>query len=463
MSEAFRKTARRIVLVLLVIGTIAAAALMILTHVYTGDTIRKGILIEQADVSWLTSEDAQELVEETIKQNYDEDKITLNYMSHSWDVRLEDIDYRYHVEDAVSQAYDIGRSGNMIRKVYDAVLLSRNGQLLEVEQSYDRQRLKEFVERIKEECDSAGENAEISFANGKFSYKKEGLRRNLDVDRNLKLIENQLMKRNFANIELLVEEEKPKIVYDDIRVIDSVVSHYSTRFNKGDINRTDNIKLACSRIDNVLLMPGEVFSMNKALGPRTHENGYKEAPIIFKNELVPGTGGGVCQVSSTLYNTVLLAGLDAIEREHHSMTLSYISPGRDATITEESIDFRFVNNLDSPIYLDAQVNGNVLDISILGKKREDGLLIKLKTEVIGVYSPKQDIVVLDNTLKFGEKVIERKAKKGIRVVLYREAYKDNKLQWRQKLTEDYYKPIQGKIRVSSDLYQSGITEPGMLE
>jgi vancomycin resistance protein YoaR len=204
----------------------------------------------------------------------------------------------------------------------------------------------------------------------------------------------------------------------------------------------------------VIILPGESFSMNKALGPRTHENGYKEAPIIFKNELVPGTGGGVCQVSSTLYNTVLLAGLDVIEREHHSMTLSYISPGRDATITEDSIDFRFVNNLDYPICLHAAVNGNVLNISILGKKRDDGLLIKLRTEVIRMYNPKPDIVILDNTLEYGQTVTERKAKKGIRVALYREAYKDNKLQWRQKLTEDYYKPIQGKIRVSSDLYES---------
>lgn len=463
MSEAFRKTAGRMLLVLLVIGIIAAVALMTLTHIYAGDTIRKGIVIEQADVSWLTSQDAQELVEETIKQKHNEEKITLGYRNHTWDVRLEDIDYRYLVENAVNQAYCIGRSGNIVQKVYDAVLLSGNGQQLEVEESFDRQKLKAIVEKIKKECDSVGKNAEISYVNGKISFKEESLHRNLDVDRNLKLIENQLIKRDFADMELLVKEEKPKIVYDEIKAIEGVVSHYSTKFNKSDTNRTDNIKLACSRISNVLLMPGEVFSMNKALGPRTHENGYKEAPIIFKNELVPGTGGGVCQVSSTLYNTVLLAGLDVIEREHHSMTLSYISPGRDATITEESIDFRFVNDLDSPIFLHAAVNGNVLNISILGKKRDDGLLIKLKTEVIKMYSPKPDIVILDNTLQYGQKVTERKAKKGIRVALYREAYKDNKLQWRQKLTEDYYKPIQGKIRVSSDLYQSYNTTIDMLE
>ncbi len=454
MSEAFRKAAGRLLLVVLVIGIIAAVALMILARIYTGDTIRKGIMIEGVDVSWLSSQDAEQIVAESIKQNHNAEKITLTYEKDKWDVGLKDIGYRYLVENAVKQAYYIGRSGNVFQKIYNALLLSGNGQYLDIEVSYDRDKTREILKKIKKECDSVGKNAEISYVNGKISFKKESLHRDLDVDRNLKLVENQLVKRDFTDIELVVDEQKPKIVYDEIKVIDRIISHYSTRFNKSDTDRTDNIKLACSRIDNVILLPGEAFSMNKALGPRTLENGYKEAPIIFKNELVQGTGGGVCQVSSTLYNTVLLAGLDVIEREHHSMTLSYISPGRDATITEDSIDFRFVNNLDSPICLQASVNGNTLNISMLGKERSDGLTIKLKTEVKAINKPKPDIIVLDNRLPYGEKIVERKAKNGIRVVLYKEAYKDNKLQWRQKLTEDYYKPIQGKIRLSSDLYQS---------
>ncbi len=463
MSEAFKKAAGRILLVVLVIGIIAVAALMILAGIYTGDTIRKGITIEQADVSWLSSQDAQELVAKTIKQKHNEEKITLVYKDKKWDFNLKDIGYSYLVENAVKQAYYIGRTGNIFHKVYNALLLSRNGQLLEVEVSYDREKVKEILTKVKKDIDSIGKNAEISYLNKKISFMKETLQRNLDVDRNLKLVENQLVKRDFADIELVVDELKPKVLYDEIKVIDRVISHYSTKFNTSDTNRTDNIKLACNRINNVILLPGEAFSMNKALGPRTLENGYKEAPIIFKNELVQGTGGGVCQVSSTLYNTVLLAGLDVIEREHHSMTLSYISPGRDATITEDSIDFRFVNNLDSPVCLQASVKGNTLNISMLGKKRDDGLIFKLKSEVIKIYSPKPDIVTLDDTLQYGQKITERKAKKGIRVVLYREAYRDNKLQWRQKLTEDYYKPIQGKISLSSDLYQSYSTAAGIIQ
>jgi vancomycin resistance protein YoaR len=196
--------------------------------------------------------------------------------------------------------------------------------------------------------------------------------------------------------------------------------------------------------------------MNRILGPRTQDNGYKEAPIIFKNELVPGTGGGVCQVSSTLYNTVLLAGLDVIERTHHSMPLTYVSPGRDATINENSIDFRFVNDSAYPVCLNAGVIGNRLIISMLGRKRDDGLVIRLKTQTIAVYTPKPEEIILDYTLPYGQKEVERKAVKGVRVILYREAYKNGELEWREKLTEDYYKPVQGRIRVSSDLYRMNL-------
>lgn len=251
--------------------------------------------------------------------------------------------------------------------------------------------------------------------------------RELDVDTNLKLVENYLTKRDFSDIELIVGEKEPEITYEDVKEVNSVLSSFSTTFNRNDVNRTDNIKLACSRIDNLLVMPGEEFSMNRELGPRTHANGYKQAPIIFRNELVPGTGGGVCQVSSTLYNAVLLAGLKVTEREHHSMPLSYISPGRDATITESSIDFRFVNNMEHPVLISANVKGNKLTISILGKKRDDGTEFRLRTKTVGIYRPKPEKIVLDETLEPGQKVVERKAKNGIRVILYRDSYKNGVL------------------------------------
>ena len=429
-----------------------AAILLILAYIFTGDTLRRGIRIEQTDVSWLSMEEAKARVAENLGSRYPEDSITLIYGKQRWVLKLADIDYSFLINEEIEKAFLIGRTGSIFQKVYNSVLLSLSGQQLEVSVNYQKDKLQSILKKIKKECDYIEKNAEIAYINGSVKLTRENIGKNLDIDRNTELVENHLRKREFGIIELQVDELKPHVVYDEIKDIKSVVSHFSTRFSTGDVNRSDNIKLACSRIDNRILLPGEEFSMNEALGPRTLENGYKEAPIILKSELIAGTGGGVCQVSSTLYNTVLLAGLEITERAHHSMPLTYISPGRDATINEDSIDFRFINSSDYPICLQTDISGSILNISVLGKKREDGNIFKIKTETIAEYPPEQDEVILDYSLQYGEKVVERKAIKGLRVVLYRETYSDGTLLLREKLTEDYYKPVQGKVRVSRDLY-----------
>ncbi|HEX2945787.1 MAG TPA: VanW family protein [Clostridia bacterium] len=452
MSDSVKKGLKAFIAGLAIVVVLFAAGMLLLSNIYTGDTIRKGVHIGQTDVSWMSADNARQLLlEEHAKGG--ERYITLTYGDKVWTISPEDIGYHYDIENAVQQAYKIGREGNIFKKLYDSLLLASRENQVPVGEGYDSDRLLLVLHKIKKEIDSEPRDAVLSYESGKISITRETNYRNLDIDRNIELIENQLIKGVFGNIALQVDERKPRLTYDGLSAINGVISSFSTRFNRSDLNRTDNIKLASSRINNRIILPGESFSMNETLGPRTQDNGYKEAPIIFKNELVPGTGGGVCQVSSTLYNTVLLAGLDVIERTHHSMPLTYISPGRDATINENSIDFRFVNDSGYPICLKAGVSGNRLIISMLGRKRDDGLVISLKTQTVAVYLPKPDEIILDYTLPNGQAEVERKPVKGLRVILYREAYKNGALEWREKLTEDYYKPIQGKIRVSSDLYR----------
>lgn len=444
---------RNILFAAVVILLVLAIAMLVLAFIFTGDTIRKGIFIEQTDISRLTVEQAGSIVTENIKKSFPDDIITVAYGERQWNFKLNEIDYKFLVEDAVKQAYSIARTGNLFNKTYNSILLSINKVRINVGVDYDRDKIKKLLEKIKNECDTTEKNAEINYVYEKVKFKHHTVGKSLDIDRNTELIENQLKERNFGIINLQIDEIKPHIMYDEIKDISQRISSFSTRFNAGDLKRSDNIRLASDRIDNKILLPGDEFSMNEALGPRTLENGYKEAPVIIKNELVEGIGGGICQVSSTLYNAVLLAGLDVTERTHHSMPLTYISPGRDATINEDSIDFRFVNNLDYPVCIQADVDGGKLGICILGRNREDGNIIKLKTEVLETYPPKTDEIILDVSLQFDESVIERKSIKGLRVVLYRETYRNGKLLWREKLTEDYYKPVQGKVRVGELLYE----------
>ncbi len=436
---------------------LSTAVIIFLATIFTGDTIRKGIRIEQTDVSWMTVNEAKNQVAKNLESSFHDEELRLVYGNRQWDLLLKDIGYGYSIDKTVEKAFSIGRNGTMISKVIYSMKLLFTKPQLTVETSYDRQKLRQLLDQIKKEIDTNEKDAEITYLSGNIGFNQETVGKNLNIDRSIDLVDNQIKKRNLGPLELKVDEKTPHILYSGIREINSVVSYFSTKFNTADMNRSDNIRLACSRITGKVLLPGEEFSANAALGPRTIENGYKEAPVIVKNELIEGTGGGVCQVSSTLYNTVLLAGLDVIERAHHSMILSYISPGRDATINEDTIDLKFINSSDYPVCLQAEVIGNRVDIRILGKKRDDGNVVKLKTQTLEMVEPEREEIVQDESLPLGEKVIEKKAVKGIRVALYRQIFKNGILSSEKKLTEDYYKPVRGKIRVSSDLFTTYMT------
>ncbi len=131
----------------------------------------------------------------------------------------------------------------------------------------------------------------------------------------------------------------------------------------GGGNRAANIVLATTALNNYLLLPGEIFSFNTATGPRTAERGYRPAPVIVGHSVVPGLGGGICQVSTTLYNSVLRAGLEVVERYPHSQPIGYVPPGMDATVAE-SLDFRFRNSSDRLIMIRASNWGGSIDVQL---------------------------------------------------------------------------------------------------
>ncbi len=151
------------------------------------------------------------------------------------------------------------------------------------------------------------------------------------------------------SVELDIFHIKPEITKEFLEKINMEVGSYITYIGSG-INRTTNIRLATKSLDYYFMAPGQIFSFNRANGPRTVERGYKPAPIIVRGAVVPGVGGGVCQVSTTLYNAVSRAGLQIIERHRHSLPVGYVPPGKDATISDY-LDFKFRNNSGSYILI----------------------------------------------------------------------------------------------------------------
>lgn len=162
-----------------------------------------------------------------------------------------------------------------------------------------------------------------------------------------------------------------------------MLSTYSTRYSTSDKDRTTNLQLATSKINGTVLMPGETFSYNQVVGERTIAAGYKEAPIYVEGEVVDGLGGGICQITSTLYNAVLYANLEIVERSNHQFVPSYVTASRDATVVYGSIDFKFKNNRDYPIKLVCSVSGGIAKFDIYGLRTDNEYQVEISSYVTG--------------------------------------------------------------------------------
>ena len=162
-----------------------------------------------------------------------------------------------------------------------------------------------------------------------------------------------------------------------------LLSEFSTKYAASNKNRTTNLILASKKINGTVLMPGETFSYNKVVGERTIAAGYKEAPIYVSGKVEDGIGGGICQITTTLYNAVLYANLDIVERSNHQFVPSYAGPSRDATVVYGAIDFKFKNNRDYPIKITCSVSGGIANFKIWGLKSDNDYEVQITSRTTG--------------------------------------------------------------------------------
>lgn len=214
----------------------------------------------------------------------------------------------------------------------------------------------------------------------------------------------------------LLQEEKDeyviplKVLYPSVttnmigtEAFPDLLSEFSTKYAASNKNRTTNLILASKKINGTVLMPGETFSYNKVVGERTIAAGYKEAPIYVSGRVEDGLGGGICQITTTLYNAVLYANLDIVERSNHQFVPSYAGPSRDATVVYGAIDFKFKNNRDYPIKITCSVSGGIANFKIWGLKSDNDYEVQITSRTTGktstaIYSEAYKILKKNGTV-----------------------------------------------------------------
>lgn len=331
--------------------------------------IYKNIYIEDIDISFLTFNEGLDLIE----SKYKEKPIKLISEDKTYTINPEDINLKFNQEEAVKEAYFFTRSNDtLINLKRKSSLIFKDKYNIKLVSNYDEVKLNKIINDICKEIDIKAVNATINI-DDKRSIKRTKSKNGKKVDK-VKLKEsiyNMIISKKINNLKIPVNIVKPKITTENVNSINTVLSQFTTTFNS-TTSRGNNINAAANSTSNKLIMPHKEFSYNNSTGARTWHNGYKPAKVIVGGKYVNGEGGGVCQVSTTIYNAALLAGMNISEVHNHTFISRYAPAGRDAAVSYGYTDFKFENPFMHPVYIKNTVNNGVMTSRIYGcdKDRE---------------------------------------------------------------------------------------------
>ncbi|WP_042277045.1 VanW family protein [[Clostridium] dakarense] len=398
--------------------------------------IHKNISIMSIDISGLTKDEAKRKVKETIN-HYNE--VNLIYEDKVYKLNKKDLGIVYNIDESVEKAYNIGRDKDIISNIKTKVDLDLGeNKSIDLKCSYNEKNLDKYINFLNENIKVEPINATIKLENDKFNYTKETYGIKIDVDKLKKSIILDVNKV-FSNDEKIPTISiKPNFVYDELSKIDTVLGTYETHFNTKLENRVNNIDVAARATNNVIVKPYEEFSFNHYVNDSSIQSQFKNAPVIINGKLEQGLGGGICQVSSTMYNAALYAGLEITKVRNHSIPSAYVSKGRDATVATGNLDFRFKNKYNTPIFITHKMYDNKIVTTIYGNK-EDKKEIEVTTEIIKSV-PNKVKIKTSKELFEGEKTVSQNGRTGYKINTFR-IYKGDKGNTKEFISESYYPPM----------------------
>ena len=474
--------------------------------------IYKNISIQGVSVSGKNDKEANEFLK-NLTDTKKATPLTLKHADFETQISFDQLNIVYDINDAIEKAYDVGRSGNIIKNNYqiistffkkrnynlnsnineetlNTVINDIEGKLPDVktESSYyiedenliikkgkegvvvDKDKLKEEINNKINDIANSDNTIEIPVQNAKAS--------DINLDEIISQVTKQAQDAYISDnpkaihaekkgVELAItKEEAENILKDDkdeytipLKIIEPQITvaslgtlaftdklaTFTTDFDASNKNRTNNLNLAAKKLNGTVVNPGEIFSYNQTIGERTIAAGFKEANAYSGGDVVLDVGGGICQLSSTLYNAALLTNLEIVERHNHSFKSSYVAAGRDATVSWGSVDFKFKNNRNYPIKIEAAAEDGVVTVTIYGIKQDDDYTVLIESKETSVI--KQEVEYKeDKTLAKGQEVVERYGENGCTSETYKTLLKNGVVVSKETISKDTYNALSKIIR-----------------
>lgn len=438
-----------LVLIMVVVGQF-----FIMESTDPSNVIHNGTMINGVNVGGLESIEAEQLIYDVFKEKSEDFSLKINYNDKSWEFDKVDFKVNSEIHTIIEEA----QKRNALLDDYDESKqtidsMTKEGNSINVAFNYIFVGLDEKIEDIIKEIEIEPVDSQIIFnANNKKCFEitkdKNGLR--VNKEQLYHDINEQFVKSNKIEVDIVTIEELPQVTEQDNINKTQLISTYTTYVSDSTGNRKSNVKKALQYFNGFVVEPNMEVSFNKVTGPHTESNGYKVATVIYNGQFVDGVGGGICQASTTLYNALLLADVEILEVHKHTLPVKYVPLAMDAMVSEYVADLKFVNTLDTPLYITTNCNSESVTVNIYGPQID--YEVKTRSETVAKLKNLGDKVVQDTKKEYTDKVLFKGEKfrltyprDGYEAKAYVSYYKDGKLVEEKEIRHEYYSPQQGII------------------
>lgn len=448
---------KRIGLLLLAVFVVLAAGLAAYGWNYYNkyvdiEGIYPGVKIQGMDVGGMTEQEAQRVIDQYV-ENVSKEKVTLQVEGKETSFALSKIGLQCENQNTSEEAGQLGKTGNILKRIMEIRQLSTDGYDFPLQFSVDEAKLEKILKKKTKKYITEKQDAQITREGDAFRIQKEVNGISMDMEKNAKdiaaIIEDEGWDQKAFAFPMDYDVDFATHTEEELSAIKDVLGTFTTSYAGSTSGRCTNVENGTSLINGTVLYPGETMSVYEKVSPFTYDNGYRLAGSYSDGKVIQTYGGGICQVSTTLYNAVLRAELSVLERQNHSMTVHYVKLSEDAAISGTDKDLKFENNLDAPIYIEGKTGGSTVTFTIYGKEYRDAKrTISFVSQQLSSKAPTEK-QIKDNTLEEGKTVVEQKGDNGYTARLWKVIYEDGEEVDRVQINSSSYQPSQRIVRVGT--------------
>lgn len=413
--------------------TVSAKEEKIETGIYANDINLSGMIVSEAENAVQAYVDSLADVQIALHAVDDKEIITT----------ASELGLKWGNPEIIQEAVSLGKDGNIVQCYKALKDLEYENKVYQIAFEFDKELIRTLIAEQGVQYNQAAVDATLTKVEEEFQI--TGGQKGIAVNTNASVdaVYDYLVSEwngTACDVELVVEVVEPRGTAEELAQVKDVLGTYTTSFSSSNDNRGANVANACRLIDGLTMYPGDEFSAHDAISPITSENGYYLAGAYLNGQVVDSVGGGVCQVSTTLYNAVLRAELDVTQRNNHSMTVTYVDPSADAALAESSgKDFKFVNSMNTPIYIEGYTTPDKkVTFTIYGvETRDSNREVTFESKVLERTEPDSEVIYTDASLPLGYCSVQS-AHNGCRAQLWKVVKVDGVEVSREQVNSSYY-------------------------